>query len=182
MCGKVPAPSRCGRNALLLSCSASSQWMCRQVLCHLVSPSGLSGGSVVAPRCRNSRFTATKKDCRTPSGGWTDPLVGAVPGIYRLLSDVGLWFLVHSCRSANLAITALQTGGCASNKRRDNVTHIFTNKFIVSKKTALHHGSHVGKLVYSQYLQAPQKGGFCGENVALPPPVHFSHGLDRVSE
>src|SRR5258707_4249420 len=41
------------------------------------------------------------------------------------LTGVGLWLLVHSCRSANVAITALRTGGCASIKRRDNVTHKF---------------------------------------------------------
>lgn len=37
-------------------------------------------------RALESLFTATKKDCRNPWWGWTDPLVGAVPGMYCLRS------------------------------------------------------------------------------------------------
>ena len=85
--------------------------------------------ALAAMEHRKSLFTATKKDCRNPDQGWTDPLVGAVPGILSsALSGVGLWLFVHSCRSANFATTALQPGGCASIKRRDNVTH----KFIIA--------------------------------------------------
>src|SRR5690348_551241 len=69
-----------------------------------------------------------KKGLSQSSMGWTDPLVGAVPGRFKSARWRRLWLLVHSCRSANAAITALRTGGCASIKRRDNVTH----KFIIA--------------------------------------------------
>jgi hypothetical protein len=63
----------------------------------------------------------------------TDPLVGAVPGISIRLRSLASWLLCligHSCRSANIAKTALQTVGCASIKSREKMTHTFVSILI----------------------------------------------------
>src|SRR6202035_2289619 len=75
---------------------------------------------------RISLHSHTKRLSPSPIGEVTVPRWCSARHIFVCaLRRRGYGLIGHSCRSANFAKTALQTGGCASIKSRDKMTHRF---------------------------------------------------------